>query len=153
MQSRVATVAAMMLTQQTDFGLRALLYLARAPEAAHSATDMAAALRVSVHTLRKALGLLRDAGLIVGERGRTGGVRLAKPPAAVNLGHVVQVLEPGLRPVSCFAGESDCPFVGDCALVGELRAATDAFIARLGQSTLADVMGAPQGLVQLAPPA
>src|SRR5437879_9231864 len=83
----------MKITSQEEYGLRCLLCLA-ATEDGHSLTipDIAAAEGLSVPYVAKLLSVLRQAGLVDSERGRTGGYRLAGTPSDVSLGQVLLVL-------------------------------------------------------------
>src|SRR3954470_15511369 len=85
------TVSLMKITSQEEYGLRCLLQLARA-QGSLTIPDIAAAEGLSVPYVAKLLSVLRQAGLIDSERGRTGGYRLAGAPADVSLGQVLLVL-------------------------------------------------------------
>src|SRR5438046_10677342 len=83
----------MKITAQEEYGLRCLLRLAQSREG-HSLTipDIAAAEGLSVPYVAKLLSVLRQAGLVDSERGRTGGYRLAGTASDITLGQVLLVL-------------------------------------------------------------
>ena len=65
-------------------------------------------------------------------RGRNGGVRLARPAAAINLRNVVEVTEENFALAECFeTGAVDCPLIESCELNSALREAlNEAFMRR-----------------------
>src|ERR1700722_8639835 len=84
----------MKITAQEEYGLRCLLRLARADADQPPLTipEIAAAEKLSPPNVAKLLSVLRQAGLIDSVRGRTGGYRLARPPAEIRLGAVLLAL-------------------------------------------------------------
>lgn len=130
----------MRLTSFTDYGLRALMRMASAPERGFSTAELADEFGLSRHHLIKIVQRLSQAGVVSTRRGGGGGATLARPARDIRLGEVVRVLEQGQSLVECFApGGGDCTITGRCRLKGRLRAAEAAFLAELDQSTLADV--------------
>jgi Rrf2 family nitric oxide-sensitive transcriptional repressor len=122
----------MQLTQHTDFGLRLLIVLARSPGGSVSLPAFAAEQGLSYnHVAKVAQGLIRG-GFATSQRGRNGGVRLARSPAELTLGEVVRALEPGMRLADC----GRCALRFDCATSGVLGEALAAFIAVLDATTL-----------------
>src|SRR2546421_5805484 len=83
----------MKITAQEEYGLRCLLKVARAVDG-NSLTlpEVASAEGLSVPYAAKLLSVLRQAGLIDSVRGRSGGYRLARPPASIGLGSLLLVL-------------------------------------------------------------
>src|SRR5262245_50775452 len=83
----------MKITAQEEYGLRCLLRLAGAYGGKTlTIPEIAQAENLSQPYVAKLLGVLRQAGLIESVRGRTGGYRLALPPAQVRLGGVLLAL-------------------------------------------------------------
>lgn len=83
----------MYVSARLDYGLRALAILASQPDQPLSATRLAESLGVSVPYLVPAvLNHLRHQGLIVSERGRHAGCRLARPAADITVADVVSAL-------------------------------------------------------------
>jgi Rrf2 family transcriptional regulator, nitric oxide-sensitive transcriptional repressor len=128
------------LTSFTDFGLRALMRMASAPERAFSTAELADEFRISRNHLTKIVQHLARGGIVVTRRGGAGGARLARPAGDIQLGQVVRLLEAGQPLVECFApGGGNCVIDGCCRLKGRLHAAQAAFLAELDRSTLADI--------------
>jgi Rrf2 family nitric oxide-sensitive transcriptional repressor len=103
--------------------------------------DIGRAYGISYNHLSKVAQQLAALGFIDAMRGRTGGVRLARPPAQINLGAVVRVTESHFNLVECFdPATNTCPIASVCGLAGALQQARDQFLAVLDRYTLADVL-------------
>jgi Rrf2 family nitric oxide-sensitive transcriptional repressor len=136
----------MKLTRYTDYALRVLMHLATQPERLASIGEMARVHRISHNHLMKVVQDLRTAGYLAAVRGRTGGVRLAKPPSEIKVGEVVRHTEGGFDLVDC----SSCLISPACGLTGALHEALAAFMAVLDGYSLADLVhGRGQALQQL----
>jgi Rrf2 family nitric oxide-sensitive transcriptional repressor len=79
------------------------------------------------------------AGDVVTVRGRHGGLRLAKPASAINIGEVVRRTEPDMALVACFDTMQSCVIQDGCVLQHVLGDALAAFLAVLDGYTLADL--------------
>lgn len=138
----------MKLTAHTDFGLRTLMSLAAAPERLMTIEDLAARHRVSRNHLMKVAQSLIHAGFVVGVRGRTGGLRLAREPGEIRVGDVVRALEDDMALVACLGDDpTTCVLSGVCRLTGALGRALAAFLAELDAITLAD-LAAPRRAIR-----
>lgn len=130
------------LTKHTDYALRVLVYVAAAKGEQVSTDEVSEAFGISAHHLVKVVGTLGKAGFLAIKRGRSGGFVLAREPAEIHLGQVVAATEPDFAFVECMEpGNQACVLTGACALVGPLREAQRAFLAKLDEFTLADVIG------------
>ena len=129
----------MQLTHFSDYSLRVLLYLMAQPERWVPLPEISRAYGVSQHHLVKVAQLLQELGYIESSRGRSGGLRLAKPASSINVGAVVRATEPHLNLVECFDAKTNtCPIDPVCGLKGALLAAQKAFFRELERFTLAD---------------
>jgi Rrf2 family nitric oxide-sensitive transcriptional repressor len=130
----------MRLTSFTDFGLRALMRMASAPDRAFSTAELAEEFALSRHHLTKIMAALAQAGIVATRRGGGGGAVLARPADQIKLGEIVRVLEAGQALVECFAADGGtCTVNGCCRLKARLRSAEAAFLADLDRSTLASI--------------
>jgi Rrf2 family transcriptional regulator, nitric oxide-sensitive transcriptional repressor len=120
----------MHLTRFTDYGLRALTYLALRPNDLASIAEISGAYRISENHMVKVVHHLGQAGLIETIRGRNGGIRLARPAADIGLGDVVRATEQSLALVECQAGEP-CAIGGICRLQDIMDEAKEACWQRL----------------------
>jgi Rrf2 family transcriptional regulator, nitric oxide-sensitive transcriptional repressor len=140
----------MRLSTFTDYSLRLLMYLAAAPAQRATIAEVSKAFGVSQHHMVKVVHLLGRAALLKNTRGRGGGVELARPAAAINIGEVVRITERGDMPAECFSEmKSACPIRPACRLRGALREAVDAFYRALDRYSLQDLAIQPAQLAVL----
>jgi Rrf2 family nitric oxide-sensitive transcriptional repressor len=131
----------MRLTTFTDYSMRVLIYLALHPDELVTIADIAEAYGVSKNHLMKVVHYLGQQGYLETVRGKSGGVRLARPPAEINLGSLVRATESSSSLVECFAPSgSECRIESACVLRGILHRSLQAFFGVLDEYTLADVM-------------
>jgi Rrf2 family nitric oxide-sensitive transcriptional repressor len=124
----------------TDYSLRVLLYVARAPEGRATIAEIARAYGISENHLIKVVHFLGKEELLVNTRGRGGGLRLARPPKEINIGKVVRLAEGSDLPAECFDADGNtCPLAGGCGLERMLGEAFNQFYATLERHTLADI--------------
>ena len=141
----------MQLTSFTDYALRTLLYLAAQPERLVPIAEVSAAYRISNHHLTKVANLLARAGFVAAQRGRGGGLQLARPAAQITVGAVVRACEPNLDLVECFdRATSTCPLARACGLKGALADAFEAFFTTLNRYSLADLVAEPRWVARVA---
>ncbi|WP_374327749.1 Rrf2 family transcriptional regulator, partial [Paracoccus pantotrophus] len=132
----VLSEAAMRLTRYTDYAMRVLLYLGREPERLCSIGEIAQAYGISQNHLMKVINDLVHAGFLASLRGRNGGIRLARPPAEINIGALVRHTEDDFDLVGC----TSCIIAPACGLTSVLDEAMAGFMAVLDGYSLADVL-------------
>ena len=131
----------MRLTIYTDYALRLLMYLAVKNDGLATISEVAESYGISKNHLMKVAHQLGVAGYVDTIRGRGGGLRLAKPVDAINLGDVVRHTEPDMALVPCFVSDdASCKIFPSCALRGALSGARDTFLSALDKYTLADLV-------------
>src|SRR5688572_29284057 len=106
----------MKLTLFTDYSIRVLLYLGAHPGRLCSIAEIARGYGVSRDHMMKVVNKLARQGYVESVRGRSGGIRLGRPPAAINLGAVVRDTEDGFDLVDCGA----CKVAPACGVTGVL---------------------------------
>lgn len=128
----------MQLTSFTDYGLRALIYLASLPEGQMtSISEVTDTYGVSRNHMVKIINQLSRAGYIAATRGKNGGIRLGRPAEEIVIGQVVRDMEP-LQLVNC---HSDfCHITSACRLKKALHDAVQSFLRELDNYTLADLV-------------
>lgn len=137
----------MQLTSFTDYGLRALIFLAALPDGKMtSITEVTAAYGVSRHHMVKIINQLSRAGYVAGLRGKKGGIRLGKPASQIVIGQVVRDLEP-LQLINCHG--DFCHITSACRLKKALQDAVQGFLAVLDEYTLSDLVTDNHSLYQL----
>lgn len=135
----------MRLTLYTDYALRVLTYLGTHDGRLCSVSEMAQSYGVSRNHLVKVVHDLGRAGFVESARGRSGGIRLARPASEIRIGEVVRHTEAGFVLVDC----GQCPIAPCCRLTGIFDEAMSAFIAVLDRYRLADLLTRPADLAVL----
>jgi Rrf2 family nitric oxide-sensitive transcriptional repressor len=133
----------MRLTLHTDYALRLLMLLALEPDSACTIEDAARRYRISRNHLNKVVQTLAQAGFVESQRGRGGGVRLARQPENINLGQVVRATEDNFHVVECFCRADACVVTPACQLKDPLQQALAAFLAVLDRHSLAELVRNP----------
>nr|WP_324753333.1 Rrf2 family transcriptional regulator [Roseovarius sp. Pro17] len=113
--------------------------LAGAPNQSISTGQIADEFAISQHHLAKVVQDLGRGGFVNSQRGRNGGLQLARPAKTITLGEVVRHLEQRFAIVECFQSDGgSCVLKPLCRLKPRLAAAREAFMSELDQSTVAD---------------
>jgi Rrf2 family nitric oxide-sensitive transcriptional repressor len=129
----------MRLSLQTDYALRTLMFLA-VKDGHHSIADIANAYGISKNHLMKVAQRLTAEGFVESVRGRSGGLKLAHPPADLNVGAIVRTMEDTGMFVECFdAATNTCVVTPVCGLRHALAGALEAFAQHLDGITVADL--------------
>ncbi|CZF85073.1 MULTISPECIES: nitric oxide-sensing transcriptional repressor NsrR [Grimontia] len=140
----------MQLTSFTDYGLRALIYLATLPEGElTSITVVTEKYGVSRNHMVKIVHRMSKIGLVEAVRGKNGGIRLGKSADRIVIGDVIRALEP-LQLVNC--EQQNCHITSACRIKGALARALDAFLDEMDRYTLHDMVSGNDDLQHLLIP-
>lgn len=140
----------MQLTQQTDYALRMLFYLAQTPDQEWvGVREISEAYKISHNHMLKVTQALVSHGFVESKRGAAGGVRLSMSPNLIIVGDVVRRIENNMGMAECMRGESSCPLLPHCVLKKAYMKATQAFLSVLDEYTVEDCATSPQLLKSL----
>lgn len=135
----------MQLNLSTDIALRTLIYLGH-KQAPATISEIAEAFGIVKTHLMKIVMQLVAANLVTSERGRNGGIRLARDVSEIVVGDVVRMMESNMALLDCMKAEATndvCPLMPNCRLRRIFFNAQSAFMATLDESTLADLLPLP----------
>jgi Rrf2 family nitric oxide-sensitive transcriptional repressor len=128
----------MQLTNFTDFGLRALIFLASLPkDELTSITIVTETFDVSRNHMVKIINKLGQEGYVKTVRGKNGGICLGRPAELINIGDVIRSIEP-LQVVNC--APDFCHITSACRLKNALAKAKQAFLGELDNYTIQDML-------------
>lgn len=131
----------MRLTTRTNLAMRTLMFCAVNPGQIVRKHEVATACGASENHLAQVIHLLARKGYIKTQRGRSGGLMLARAPEEIGVGEVFRAFEAVLPFTECTEErQASCPLAGCCRLKCVLDEALDAFYGRLDQSSLADLV-------------
>jgi Rrf2 family transcriptional regulator, nitric oxide-sensitive transcriptional repressor len=140
-----------MIPKTAEYALRAVVVLAREPERAYSAEQIAEATRVPRRYTHKVLQALVRAELVRSQSGPGGGYALVRPPEELSILDVVNAVQPIPRIRHCPLGlkghTSLCPLHRE---LDEACAATERAFARVTIAQLLNQPDATPPLCELA---
>ncbi len=126
----------MRLTRYTDYAMRVLLFLGSRPDQLCSIAEIARSYGISQNHLMKVVNDLVNAGYLHSVRGRSGGIRLSRPPGEINIGALVRHTEDDFDLVGC----GSCIIAPACGLTCVFDEALHSFLSVLDRYSLADVL-------------
>lgn len=128
----------MQISKKAQYGLRAMLYLARVQKEKKIVPlkEIAEKERVPFAFLEKIMGQLEKAKLVKAKKGVQGGYFLAKKADKITPGNIVVVLEEDTTLVHC----AGCPMAGSCTSEDVWSEAQQSLDNNLNATTLADLI-------------
>ncbi|HOT23445.1 MAG TPA: Rrf2 family transcriptional regulator [Thermoleophilia bacterium] len=131
----------MKITSRTEYGLRAMAYLAaRGGRTPAPLGEIAAAEGIPGPFLERILARLRDVDLVKATRGASGGYALARSPDRVAVADIVTALEGPLVLVDCVGTDRACARADGCAARVLWRRLDEAIAHALEGVSLADLV-------------
>lgn len=128
-----------LLTTRSNYGLLILIALAENyGRGSLPLGAIASSQKLPLSYLEQLMPDLRKARLIVAERGRGGGYRLARSPDSISVVEALEAVEGPIRIISCQGRY--CPSAGLCATCGFWLAVQRRFHRILREVTLADLL-------------
>jgi Rrf2 family nitric oxide-sensitive transcriptional repressor len=143
----------MRITKRTNIALRVLMFCGVHSDRLVTKSEIAERCNSSESHLAQVINRLAQLGYLHTQRGRAGGVMLARPMDQIEIGGVFRKLEANTALAECFADvDNTCPLVGACRLRPAVAAAAEAFYAHLDGITLDELVCGNDALVQLLQP-
>ncbi len=136
----------MKISKKTQYGLRAMVYLANAFESDSkicSLRQISKEENISFDYLEKIVSELEKKGLVSSKRGSKGGYFLVCSPKKIKIGEIMRVLEKTMFPVECLSKEKEdkCPREKICKTIGVWKKIQESLDKTLSSITLADLLG------------
>ncbi len=127
-----------MLSQSSEYALRAVVYLARFPEKTFVAKELAIITKMPPGYLAKVLQILGKKGILESKKGPNGGFTFSQESKHITLYDIVNVVDPVRRIESC---PINVHLSGDlCALHSFINRTADMIEAELKKNTIADLL-------------
>lgn len=106
----------MRLSNMADYAVVTMSAAARHCGTARvSASDLAGETGIALPTTQKLVSILSKAGLLRSARGAGGGLKLARPAAAISLADIIEAVEGPIAMTSCVdTGNHNCAMEGKC---------------------------------------
>jgi len=140
----------MRLTTRTNLAARILMFCAVNQGKLVRSLDIAQRCNASINHVARVVQNLQTAGYLETVRGRTGGIRLAKPAQDISIGAVFRIFETDIPFAECFDPlRNTCPPAQTCRLRGYVVRALEAFYHELDGVTLQALVQGNCGLAEL----
>ena len=132
----------MNITSKGRYALRVMLDLAQHPEDGYiSLKTVAERQGISMKYLESIVGSLKKAELLDSTRGKEGGYRLSREPAAYTVEEILRSIEDNLAPVSCIKdGSIQCDRAAACLTIPMWKELDDITNAYLKTVSLEDLI-------------
>jgi len=131
----------MKLTQASDYGMAAVLYLSQRDENhRYSLDEISQATEIPEQFLGKIFQTLVKSGIINSFKGRGGGVSLARSPEYITVAQVIKPLEEEMGLVRCLREKEDCPRSSECRASNFWRKTQENFFEILNSTTIKDLI-------------
>lgn len=105
------------ISRQTDYGVFLMTLFARErPGTLISASDLNERTPLPLPMISKILkGLVRN-GILASKRGVQGGYYLARPPALLKVGEIIEAIDGPIAITECMEEDCECRFIGACPM-------------------------------------
>jgi Rrf2 family nitric oxide-sensitive transcriptional repressor len=130
----------MRLTFSTDYALRLLMLVGLETKRLVTIEEVADRFGISKNHLMKVAYQLGQAGYLETIRGRIGGLRLKQASSQIVVGEVVRRMEPDFAVVECQNPAGFCKIAPCCTLRSAMGEAVQAFLQKLDEYTLEDLL-------------
>lgn len=140
----------MRLTTRTNLAARTLMFCAVNDGRLVRTSDIAERCNASTNHVARVVQQLQAEGYLETLRGRTGGIRLARPANRISIGAVFRVFETEIPFAECFDQERNtCPLSATCRLRSYIQRALEAFYHEMDLVTLDELVRGNCGLMDL----
>ena len=131
----------MKISTKTQYGLRALIYLARVDKNLCSLKEISKKENIPFNYLEKIISKLQKEGIVEAKRGKNGGYFLPCSPKKIKIKKVIEVLEGDLVTVKCLTKENFiCPQESKCLAKNFWQTLKKSIDKTLNKITLADLI-------------
>jgi Rrf2 family transcriptional regulator, cysteine metabolism repressor len=102
----------MQFSTKAEYGLRAVIVLAKAYPKLRSVNEISREENISAKYLEQLFGTLKQNDIILSYKGKSGGYTLSKSPSKMSVAEIIETLEGSLEPMKCQSSEcinAKCP--------------------------------------------
>ncbi len=109
------------ISKLADYGTAVMVHLAKHAQEVCNARDIALHTHLRVPTVSKILKRLTKAGLLISERGVSGGYRLQRAASSISVFQIIHALEEYRGFTECSLQPNECSLQGVCTIQGNWR--------------------------------
>lgn len=143
----------MRITKRTNLAIRVLMFCGANAGRLVTKNEIATRCNTSENHLAQVINQLGQLGYLHTQRGRNGGLMLARPMDQIVIGDVFRQFEAGVPLAECFADvDNTCPLISACRLRLAIADAADAFYGHLDAVRLDSLVCGNGLLLQMLQP-
>jgi Rrf2 family transcriptional regulator, cysteine metabolism repressor len=140
-----------LITKNTDYAIRALIYLARNPGRFAASSEISDKEGIPKHYLRVILQRLIKEKLLISKEGVTGGVMMKAEPGKVFITNVIRIFQGNVEMTECMFQKKICPERARCVIRARIKTIEKKLVAEFAgisieslKNDLADVIAREQ---------
>jgi Rrf2 family protein len=124
------------ITRDTDYGIRALIYMAKLKGKIATVDEIAAKGKLPKVFLRRILQKLAEKKILVSYKGKSGGFALLSKPGELSVTDVMKIFQGDIDLTNCLLKGKICPNRGMCSLRKKIKSINSVVIKELDKITL-----------------
>ena len=129
-----------LLARDTDYAVRAILYMARHKGALVSTADLDRDLKLPRPFMRKTLQVLQKEGYLTSVKGYKGGFQLKREPRAIYLIDLMRIFQGEISLSDCLFKKKLCACVSSCPLRRVVKSMEGDLLRKLKAVTISHLM-------------
>ncbi|MCK5580459.1 MAG: Rrf2 family transcriptional regulator [Candidatus Omnitrophica bacterium] len=129
-----------LITRDTDYAIRALMYIASAGDGVVSVAEIEKKLGLPRPFLRKILQVLQKQGVLRSIKGNRGGFLLAVPAKKIILADLIEIFQGKITFTECFLKKKECPDTRKCSVRKKIKNIEKTVVSELKQITIASLL-------------
>ncbi|MDP2942104.1 MAG: Rrf2 family transcriptional regulator [Candidatus Omnitrophota bacterium] len=133
------SVNAKLVNRNTDYAVRALCLMAKEKERVIPVSELVKRLKIPRPFLRKILQVLNKERLLISQKGKGGGFKLALAPERIFLKDLIEVFQGPLKLNECLFKKRVCPERNICALKRKIDSIERHVVSELRSVTIASL--------------
>ncbi|MCL5072574.1 MAG: Rrf2 family transcriptional regulator [Actinobacteria bacterium] len=129
-----------LITRDTDYSIRALIYIARNKDRIISITELVKEFGAPRPFLRKILQSLSGSGVLKSYKGKNGGFELARKPEKIYILDLMEIFQGKFKLTECLFKKKICPNQISCELKSKLNSLEALVENKIKEITLASLL-------------
>jgi len=129
-----------LLNRDTDYAVKALLYITQKDPERISVSELVKELDIPKPFLRKTLQTLNREGVLNSFKGKGGGFVLAVPPEKILLIRLIEIFQKQVKLTECIFREKICSDIGTCPLKKRIDILEQHVISELESITIESLL-------------
>jgi len=130
-----------LLTRDTDYAVRAIIYMAQDSDQATSVAELVDNLSIPRAFSRRILQILSQAGILRSAKGKGGGFVINRPLKKITLCDIVEAFQGKFSAVRCRLKKDICPNIRTCPLRGRMKRIETMMIREMRAITIGELTG------------